>query len=378
MSNFLTIGIASACAYTGFKQKRKRVAGYAKTRLVVLPRFCLMEMGMSHVKDFKFSTSAVDSRQKLDAWRYALCEAFGPIDAHRVADQNFEGSFRTYKRVQLQFNEIYYRGQTVERTEKNLAACSQPYFTFGRTLAGPLHVVQGGRNVVIEPGSLILANQYAPYKATANGNYHSVSISIPQKMLLQRQPRIGTFYSLPLNDNAPSGQLLASFTKHLSDGMLEWSDAVAMTLREQLLDLIILLMVNKNQEVPFGSETSLKVAHRERALSYLKCHHRDPSLGPKTIAAACGISINYLHKVFRDANMHVVDLIYAQRLETSKNLLSDPSNNNMTVQQIAYKSGFSHTSHFSRMFKEKFGMPPTAFRSSEIGIQDFSMLGAAD
>jgi len=314
--------------------------------------------------DISFSTAADSKLQKLDAWRDALARAFGPIEVQRNCDEEFAGSVRAQSRAQLQFNEICYRGQTLERTAQNIAKFDQEYFTFGRPVSGPLLFKQKDREFTVEPGCLVLTNQTAPYKATAISGYHAFSISIPRKLLLNREPNIGSFYKLDAGEGSPRGQLLATFAKHMTDGIAGWSETETISLREQMLDLIVLLMINGKNGYASAQETSIKSAHRERAIAYIRHHHRDAALTPKTIALACGISVNYLHKVFQAANMQVEHTIYAQRLESCKIMLRDPAHQKESVQQIAYKTGFNQPSHLSRMFKEKFGLSPSDFRIS--------------
>ena len=313
--------------------------------------------------DISFSTASVGSKQKLDSWRNVLSQAFGPIEVIRNSDEDFTASVRTYRRAQLQFNEISYRGG-LERTARNLAQFDQEYFTLSRPVAGPLFFEQQDREFTVAPGCLVLLNQTSPYKASTTACYHSFSISIPRIMLHQRDPHIGSFYRLEINESSPRGQLLANFAKYMTDGITGWSETETISLREQLLDLIVLLMVSEKNCYSPAYETSVRSAHRERAITYIKHNHCNPNLNPKSIAAACGISVNYLHKIFQAANLQVEQYIYSRRLETCKNLLLDPLHKDETVQQIAYKTGFSHPSHFSRVFKEKFGMSPKEFRYS--------------
>ncbi|MBI1890353.1 MAG: helix-turn-helix domain-containing protein [Burkholderiales bacterium] len=312
--------------------------------------------------DVSFSISADEGLRKIDAWRDALCMAFGPIEVGLNSSDDFSGFVHAYRRGQLQFNEICYRGQTLERTSKNLAAFDQEYFTFGRPVAGPLVFEQKGHNVIVEAGSLVLLNQTSPYRASTNSCYHAFSISIPKTMLQQRAPHIGSFYRLEGADKSSRGQLLINFAKYLSEGITAWTDAEMIALREQLLDLIILLMVdNKDGRLP-SDDSTVRTAHRERALAYIKYNHRNPDLTPKMIAAACGISVGYLNKIFHAADLRVEHLLFMHRLETCKALLTDSAYQGLSVQQIAYKSGFNHPSHFSRLFKEKYGVSPSEFR----------------
>ncbi|MEZ0389322.1 MAG: helix-turn-helix transcriptional regulator [Verrucomicrobium sp.] len=48
-----------------------------------------------------------------------------------------------------------------------------------------------------------------------------------------------------------------------------------------------------------------------------------------------------------------------RRLELAAQLLR---NSELSVTDIAFDSGFEHVSHFSRVFKERFGVPPIAYR----------------
>jgi len=317
------------------------------------------------MENISFSTTATNSPRKLDEWRDVLSQAFGPIEVSRHASDNFVGSVRTYRRAQLQFNEIRYRGQTLERTAHNIAQFDQEYCTFGRTIAGPLHVKQNGDEFSVESGCLILMNQSLPYTAASETGYHAHSISIPRNLLLQRTSHLRPFHKLKMDDGSPRFSLLANFAKYVEEGIAGWSETETIFLREQLLDLIVLLMVNDKGAQPSAYETSVKAAHRERAIAYIKHNHCDPKLDPATIAGACGISVNYLHKLFQSENLQIESFIYAQRLETCRNLLRDPLHNEKTLQQIAYKTGFNHPSHFSRLFKEKFGMSPSEFRMTK-------------
>ncbi|MGZ3157974.1 MAG: helix-turn-helix domain-containing protein [Burkholderiaceae bacterium] len=322
--------------------------------------------------NFNFSTSTVKSPQKLDAWRDMLSQTFGPLEVSSNSDENFSGAFNANKRVQLQFNELRYSGQKLERTTENIARFDQEYFSLGIPVSGSIFVKQGNREFTIKPGSLFLLNQCLPYKAeTTEDEYHVVNVSIPSSFLLQRAPAIKSLYELPINDSSPRGKLLSTFKKYFEDGIAQWSESEAMLLREHFLDLIVMLMVNDNNSHTSSLETSVKMAHRERVNAYIKHNHSDPRLSPKTIAIACGVSVSYLHKLFHSFNLQIEDCIYAQRIETCKNLLLDPAQHGKTLQQIAYLAGFNHSSHCSRLFKEKFGMSPTDYKKSYFAFGKF-------
>ncbi|WP_243643624.1 AraC family transcriptional regulator [uncultured Tenacibaculum sp.] len=54
-------------------------------------------------------------------------------------------------------------------------------------------------------------------------------------------------------------------------------------------------------------------------------------------------------------------LILNSRMKLAKKLLSTSS---LSIEEIAFKSGFNTLSGFSRKFKQEFGYPPTIYRKS--------------
>lgn len=54
-----------------------------------------------------------------------------------------------------------------------------------------------------------------------------------------------------------------------------------------------------------------------------------------------------------------------RRLEHAAKLLR---NSPMNVTEVAFESGFEDVSHFSRVFKERFGVPPMAYRESPLPV----------
>lgn len=309
--------------------------------------------------DTRFATTQVDARRQLDSWRDALAHAFGPFEVHAGQGAGvFAGSLRYARRANLQFNDLHYQGQKLERTRGNVSQLDEEFYTFGMPLAGPLAVTQSGRHFEVEPGCVYLMNQSAPYQAVALGQegYRSLSISFPRSALAQRVARLESFYKLRVDDGAPGGQLLKSYLDHLLGGMAAWSDAEVGALGEHLIDLIVLFLVQSQAAQASENDSSVTLAHRERALAYMRRHLSDSALTPARIAQACGLSPGYLHRVFQVADLSVESQLYVLRLEQCRRLLRDPANNHRSIAELAYQSGFGHPAHFSRLFRQRFGM----------------------
>jgi AraC-like DNA-binding protein len=105
----------------------------------------------------------------------------------------------------------------------------------------------------------------------------------------------------------------------------------------------------------------MRATLRERAKVYIGRHIREADLSVDKIAAALNCSKRYLHLVFNAGDETVSEYVWRQRLEGCRAELSNPAFR-MTLTQIAYAWGFNSSAHFSRAFKERYGVPPSAHR----------------
>jgi AraC-like DNA-binding protein len=77
------------------------------------------------------------------------------------------------------------------------------------------------------------------------------------------------------------------------------------------------------------------------------------------IAQALNISKSYLHLLFRGENTTISQYIWDLRLRSD---LANPLHRHQTITEIAFAWGFNSSTHFSRMFKERYGLSARAYR----------------
>jgi AraC-like DNA-binding protein len=114
-------------------------------------------------------------------------------------------------------------------------------------------------------------------------------------------------------------------------------------------------------------ETPPVVGHRDelsmRMKAYIEAELADPELSVEKIAHACMISVRGLHRLFdNDPAGSVSVYLWRRRLIRCAEALRDPNQVHRSITDICFSYGFSSTSHFSRLFKEQFGVPPVRYR----------------
>lgn len=100
-----------------------------------------------------------------------------------------------------------------------------------------------------------------------------------------------------------------------------------------------------------------------RVDDYVRAHLRDPDLGPRRIAAAAGISVRLLYKVYEARGTSLEQVIIERRLDGACADLVRPSMRHRTIASVARAWGFTNPSFFSSRFREAYGTTPREWRT---------------
>ena len=111
-----------------------------------------------------------------------------------------------------------------------------------------------------------------------------------------------------------------------------------------------------------ADEKSVRTARLNSVKAYIETHLGDPDLSPAVIAKQNGISLRYLHHLFRPLEVTVSDWLRLRRLERCREMLSSPLHAHKSITEIAFSMGFSSSSHFSNLFRAQFDLRPSDLR----------------
>jgi AraC family transcriptional regulator, exoenzyme S synthesis regulatory protein ExsA len=130
-------------------------------------------------------------------------------------------------------------------------------------------------------------------------------------------------------------------------------------LKLKLKELILSILVSKNN--PSLSNYFKSIANREIPLvSEIMENNFRYNLSLENYAELCHRSLSSFKRDFqKQYNESPGKWLLNKRLEYSAVLIR---NNNTSISQIVFESGFEDLSHFSRAFKSKFNVSPTQFR----------------
>ena len=139
----------------------------------------------------------------------------------------------------------------------------------------------------------------------------------------------------------------------------EGGDPITLQKLKKRLELFLLDLYDGEEggAVPSGNKQYRKT--RFRAISdYLKAHVSE-SLSVEEIARACSVSVTGLKELCREfCGCGPIDYLISLRILAAKELIRE---SDLNFTEIAAKTGFSSLHYFSRVFKERTGMTPSAY-----------------
>jgi len=103
--------------------------------------------------------------------------------------------------------------------------------------------------------------------------------------------------------------------------------------------------------------TCVAANHLANAKRVIRRRISEPTLTLTEVARECGLSLRYLHKLFRREGRSVNNYLMTERLQYARHLLQHaPASASVT--DICFASGFSSASRFSTAIRQAFGVSP--------------------
>jgi AraC-like DNA-binding protein len=223
---------------------------------------------------------------------------------------------------------------------------------------GNATVSQGGREVLLEPGAWAIcdADRFFAIGSADEGE---------QLLVLLPRERLGIGSCLAnhtarnFGDASGTARLLPRYLAGLFDELSAVADSNCSELADMAAQLVRLALFEARQAIP---PISMRETLRLRVKDYVRRNLRDPALSIERVAAAFGCTKRHLHKVFTGDEMTLSQFIWVQRLEGCRDALRNPNLARHSITEIAFMWGFNNSAHFSKAFKERFGLPPGSFR----------------
>jgi AraC-like DNA-binding protein len=309
------------------------------------------------------NTTDVSVREREEAWRTAVAEAFVPLDFTFPDPRTFRGEIAGQTLGPVVVNRVTAGPHRAERTQRHVARTETPYYKVSMPLRGYVLICQDGREAPLIPGDLAVYDTSRPYQVSFDDTCRLLVLMFPHRELRLPHDAISEVTARRVSGRTGIGGLVAPLLVNLASRLDEIGGSQSARLADNIVDLLGTLyadLLSGRGYLPADPMHALMT----RIRCFIEDNLDDPDLGPETVAAACHISVGYLHKLFRAEATSVSRMIRERRLEQCRRDLVAPTTRGKTVGAIGAHWGFVDAAHFSRTFKATYGVSPREYRLS--------------
>jgi AraC-like DNA-binding protein len=316
------------------------------------------------------STDLLPVRDRYPYWKEAVCDMFVGLDCSRSAEGPFQGS-AVRRSVQydagecVSFIEVASEPQRAVRSQRQIRRDRDAWLMLLVQTAGPAVLRQCGRTAALGAGDMVLFDSTSAYEFDFGAPFRQLVVKIPHRRLAARLPAPTLWMGRPIAASATLGRVLAAHVAAVSSAIESIPQAVRPGLVDRTVDLIAFTFAGALHDLGDQASTARRVL-LVRAVQYADAHIHDPALAPADIAAALGISVGYLHRLFQGVGSSVSAHIRDRRLARCRDQLGSPLHAGEHITEIALRWGFNDLPHFSRAFHARYGQSPRDYRAEAL------------
>jgi AraC-like DNA-binding protein len=307
-------------------------------------------------------TSDIEAMRRMDYWRDMISSTFVALDCDSPLRRDFSGSLETNELQDVRFSRVVADAQHVVRSRQRIRQSPDDFFLISVQCGGGGIVAQEDRVAVLGVGDFALYDTAQPYELHFDGPFDQLVLRIPRPYLSRRIACPERLTALAFRASQGSTAVVSDFMVQVYRQLDRFDPSCLTPMHQALVDLIVTgLSGTLTESLP----TANRLVMRQRIKNFVEARLSDCSLDCQQIAAAHGISLRYLNKLFEGDELPLSEWVWSRRLEKARTAVECSRATGQSITQIAYDWGFKDPAHFSRAFKTRYGSTPSTVRQCQ-------------
>lgn len=313
-----------------------------------------------------FSTDGVPRKDSFQLWRDVCEDRLVPMAQRRLDDGPFDAQIDGVNIGSFSFTKFSLLNVHASTTPQTIRHCNNKgdHLFLSMCIAGAVSSEQNDRSIIANAGDFSLRDTNTPWKIEHSTYSEVIAIGIPRNRIEGLLGNARRFAGLKIDGHHPVTSLARDFLLRLMALGEQLQPHAAERMVDIGADLIIASLAERMAlEAPKSSRSTIIL---QRAIAFISANISKHDLDPALVAVAVGVSLRNLQQIFREDGRNIAAMIWQERLGLAARRLSDPNYSNLSLGEIAYGCGFMDHAHFSRRFRDRFGMSPRDYRQEKL------------
>ncbi|MDX6249085.1 MAG: hypothetical protein QOF10_2445 [Kribbellaceae bacterium] len=250
---------------------------------------------------------------------------------------------------------------TVTRTPRLANDELEPCVFLGLQVSGSSMVVQHGRQALLQQGEFAIYESTSPYTLLNDAGLDVHYFRIPRSDLALPSNAITKVTAVRLSRENAVADLAATYFKRLAENHQRLAGPNADSVGQPSIELVRAVIATQLDEPQLAREP-LESTLYLRIMEYVRAHLAEHDLTAAEIAHRHNISVRQLYTILSRSGITLGEWLRAHRLEECRKDLARPGARSVSIAYIAHRWGFVNETHFSRVFRETYGMSPRDWR----------------
>ncbi|MGC1269799.1 MAG: helix-turn-helix domain-containing protein [Croceibacterium sp.] len=315
-----------------------------------------------------FSTDGLPTAGRAAAWGAIYATRMSKVDFVPGDKEKFDAELRMSQLGPVKLARLTVDRCSVERKQSHIASGTPRAYNFLLQAEGASTFYHCGKESALVAGDFVLCDTGLPHYFLTNDHSVTVMVRVPPQVLRSYLPTPEQFCGQQLGRANGLTGTVAAMVRELSAGIGQgitptYEDRVARYLLE-MMSMSYTLGVDQVQEA-----SAIAWQRRKDVLQYIEDNLRDPELSSASISAGLRVSPRYLRTVFSPGGEKISAYMLRRRLEECARQIANPAWCGHTLTEIAFSWGFNSAAHFTRTFRERYGLAPREYRRAAVGAE---------
>lgn len=310
------------------------------------------------------NTDELSARDRAPCWREWMWTLFGGLDSDLYGDTVFNGRVTRARAGDVVLTRLESDRHRVMRSRSLVRASEEGYLKIVAPQRGCAGVEQQGRQAWVGPGEWSLYDTTDVYAVANPEPVEHLIVMCPKAALVERGLPLDELVARPLGGASGIARLALQTMRSAYQELPGMSEEAARGVGEAITQLVHLSLLELAGR---GTALTQREALRDRIKQLVARRLGDARLSVDDIALALRCSRRQLYNAFADEPEGVAGYLLRERLEAVRRDLCDPLQAGRSITEIALDRGFNSLPHFSRVFAQRFGMPPSVYRREGYG-----------